>query len=186
MTFGPKINIEEVIKGCIENERNAQEILYKKYFPTMMSMTHRYTQDPDKAMDIVNNGFLRVFKKIHLYKNQGSLEGWIRRLIFHALSDYFRSKKSSVKFMVLEDYNLNDQTSSHDQLYYDDLMKLVEGLPNMTKNVFVKYAIEGFNHREIGKIYDISEGTSKWHLSNARKILIERIAKQSELNKYAK
>ena len=186
MAFGPKNTVEDVIQGCINNERKAQETLYKEFFPAMMSMCYRYTHDPDKAIEIVNNGFLRVFQKIHLFKHEGQLGGWIRKIVFHALSDYFRSRQSSVRFMVIEDREYSVNPSANEQLYYDDLMDLVNGLPRTTKNVFIKYAIEGYNHREIGEIFNISEGTSKWHLNNARKLLKKKLAQQSELNKYAK
>jgi DNA-directed RNA polymerase specialized sigma24 family protein len=81
---------EELIAGCLQNDRHFQEVFYKRFFPTMMRMCRRYTQDPDEAMTIINNGFLRVFKKLDTYSFKGSLEGWVRRLVFHSLSDFYR------------------------------------------------------------------------------------------------
>ena len=180
-----KFTDNELIQGCIANDRFYQEFLYKKYFPKMIAMCHRYTQDPDKAMDIVNNGFLKVFKKIHQFQGKGSFEGWIRRIVFHALSDYFKSENTYLKFMVFDRADREEQAKAPEQLYYDDLMKFVEELPYMSQQVFMKYAIEGYNHREIGELLGISDGTSKWHLSNARKILKSKITNQREFKRYA-
>ena len=79
----------DLVEGCLKNDRFSQEMLYRKYFPAMMRMIQRYTQDREAAMDILNTGFLRVFKKLDTFAFSGSLEGWIRRLIFHSLFDYF-------------------------------------------------------------------------------------------------
>lgn len=179
-----KYDEREIVKGCVQNERYFQELLYKQHFDTMMRMCMRYTKDKDKAMEIVNNGFLRVFQKLHTFAFKGSLEGWIRRLVFHCLSDYFRKDSKYLQFMVFEERDQSSQERAHSNLYAEDILKLVDTLPPATQQVFKLYAIDGYTHVEISKRIGISVGTSKWHLSNARKIL-KKLIDQNNLRQYA-
>jgi len=166
---------EELVEGCLKNRRLSQEMLYRKYFSSMMRMCLRYTQDKSIALEILNTGFLRVFKKLEKYSFNGSLEGWIRRLIFHSLSDYFKKHNNQVHFLDLEDRDGPAPDNALSQLYLEDILKLVSYLPDATREVFYLYAIEGYTHVEIGKQLGISTGTSKWHLSNARQKLKQLI-----------
>lgn len=175
----------KVIHGCVQNDRWAQEKMYKTFFSAMMRMCRRYTSDDNLAMEIVNDGFLKVFKKIGTFSGKGSLEGWIRRIVFHTLSDHFRKKSSKIKFIEIEDKEITIKDIVTKDLYYDDLMKLINSLSDATKNVFVLYAIEGYTHKEIGERLGISDGTSKWHLSNARMLLKEMIIKQEKKRMHA-
>lgn len=175
---------KELVEGCVRNDRQCQEILYRKYFPTMLRMCMRYTDDRDKALEIVNNGFLRVFKKLHTFSFKGSLEGWIRRLVYHSVSDYFRSNKQKIRFLDLEDRDDAVEQTALDKLYVEDILKLVDLLPPATQQVFRMYAIEGYTHVDISKELGISTGTSKWHLSSARKKLKELIRNNSTNTRY--
>lgn len=174
----------EIIAGCIRNERKFQELLYRRHFNTMMPMCLRYANgDRERALEMLNDGFLRVFKKIDLFQFKGSLEGWIRRLVFHAISDYFKSNGRYLENVVFDEVLPEPKNSVYTEgvfstLFYDDLLRCVELLPPATRQVFKLYAIEGFNHIEIGEQLGISVGTSKWHLSAAREKLKELIAKQ--------
>ena len=164
-------SLDKIIKGCIANKRQAQEILYKQYFPKMYSLCLSYTRDEDKAMMICNDGFLKVFKNVSAFAHKGSFEGWIRRIIFSSISDFFRKENKYLKMMIFEEAEKNCNEDITDKLYYDDLLKLVNKLPGNTYKVFSLYAIEGYTHKEIGVLLNISSGTSKWHLSEARKKL---------------
>jgi len=134
----------------------------------MMSMCMSYTSCKDTAMLILNEGFLKVFQNIGKYENKGSFEGWIRRICFRCLSDHFRKEKSYVQFLVFEDFDKREKTNALNDIYYEELVQLIELLPSTTAKVFRLYAIDGFKHREIAEQLNISEGTSKWHLSEAR------------------
>lgn len=162
---------KELVEGCIRNNRHYQEMLYRKYFPTMMRMCLRHTEDKDLAMEIVNNGFLRVFQKIETFSFSGSLEGWIRRIVFHSLSDHFRQHTRQIPILELDGRDAPSRPEALSGLYYEDIMHLVDQLPDPTREVFRLYAIEGFTHAEIGEQLSMSSGTSKWHLSIARKQL---------------
>jgi RNA polymerase sigma factor (sigma-70 family) len=179
-----KYDEREIVEGCVRNERKAQEVLYREHFDTMMRMCMRYTNDKDKAMEIVNIGFMRVFQKLHTFEFKGSLEGWIRRLVFHCLSDHYRKNSKYLQFMVFEERDQSTVEKAHSNLYAEDILKMVDTLPPATQQVFRLYAIEGFTHVEISKNTGISVGTSKWHLSNARKIL-KKLIDQNNLRQYA-
>jgi RNA polymerase sigma-70 factor (ECF subfamily) len=173
-----------IIEGCVNNDRKCQELLYRQFFDTMFGMCIRYTRDEDLAMQIVNDGFLRVFKKIDQFRFEGSLEGWIRRLVFHALSDHYRKVNRECKFIDIEKAaRVGQREQILSNLYLQDVYKLISNLPDATRAVFELYALEGYKHAEIGDQLGISEGTSKWHLSNARKLLKEMIASRQEINR---
>ncbi|GLR20094.1 RNA polymerase sigma factor [Portibacter lacus] len=172
-------SLDKIISGCIANKRRYQEELYKMYFSKMIAMCLRYTSDQDTAMMVVNDGFLKVFKNIQNFENRGSFEGWVRRIIFTSLSDYFRKENKYLKFMIFEEPEKKSDETILERLFYDDLILLINRLSGNTHKVFSLYAIEGFNHREIAEKLCISEGTSKWHLSEARRKLKE-IIKESK------
>jgi len=172
----------ELIDGCLANSRRHQEVLYRRFFPKMMSMVMRYAGDEDRAMEILNNGFLRVFKKLEQYKGTGSFEGWIRRIVYHAVSDYYKKESRYLKFIVLDEKDRDVPSDGLDRLYYEDILQLVEKVPAKSREVFKLFAIEGYTHDEIGKMLGISSGTSKWHLSNARDYLKKSISKRYKIS----
>jgi RNA polymerase sigma factor (sigma-70 family) len=175
----------ELITGCIRNDRMCQEALYRRYFPTMMRLCARYTDgDKERALEIVNDGFLRIFKKINTFEGKGSLEGWIRRLMIHAVSDYFKAHKKYIENTFFEEENilatLPKTTTTEGvtaNLYFEDLMRLVDTLPPATKEVFGLFALEGYKHEEIAEQLKISVGTSKWHVATAKEKLKALISK---------
>ncbi len=138
----------------------------------------RYTRDEEVAITICNDGFLKVFKRIETFSGKGSFQGWIRRIVYHAMSDHFRKEAKYIQFMVFDDYEKESQGEALEDLYLQDLLELVGQLPHMTRTVFEHYAIEGYNHREIGEKLGISDNTSKWHLANARKKIKEMLDRQ--------
>jgi len=162
---------QELVQGCTNNDRKHQELLYRKYFDSMMHMCLRYTEDRDIAMQIVNNGFLRVFKNIDRFSFKGSLEGWIRKIVYHSLSDYYKKHSKYIQFLVFEEKEEAIPETALSNMYAEDILNLVNELPPATKTIFQLYAIEGYPHKEIAEQLNISIGTSKWHLSTARKTL---------------
>lgn len=168
----------ELIQGCKDNIRSYQEALYRKYLPVVKAMCLRYTQDEDMLISIINNGFLKVFKGIHKYKATGSFEGWLRKTTYHALCDYFRKENKYLKNTFFDLPEKSEKSEALSDLYYSDLLDLVDLLPETTSIVFKKYAIEGYTHKEIGESLGISDGTSKWHLFEARKKLKQMLKKK--------
>lgn len=172
---GQTSELQELIEGCIRNERSAQEKLYRLFYPRMMAMIRRYIDEEQQAEEVLNNGYLRAFQKIAQYTFQGSFEGWLRKIVFHAVSDYVKQNaRYSEKIMLVEkdQYVHKDHA---DKLYYNQLLQLVQELPDATRAVFNMYVMEGYSHKEISKMLGISEGTSKWHLSEGRRVLKDKI-----------
>ncbi len=169
--------LEQLIQGCIRNERSAQEKLYHLFYPKMMAMVRRYIDHEEQAEEVMNNGYLRAFQKLGQYNFQGSFEGWLRKIIFHAVSDYVKQNHRYSEKVVLVEKDEMVHKDHADKLYYDQLVKLVQALPDATRTVFNMYVMEGFTHKEIGNLLGISEGTSKWHLSEGRRQLKEKIEK---------
>ena len=186
----PEYTEAEIVAGCVQNDRTFQELLYRRHFAKMMQMCLRYTNgDRDRALQILNDGFLRIFKKINTFEFKGALEGWIRRLVFHAISDYFKANRQYMDLVVFEEpehtFTVHSTPTREDggltNLYFEDILKLVDMLPPATREVFRLYAIDGYNHSEIAKQLGISVGTSKWHLSTAREKLKTLISENNNL-----
>jgi RNA polymerase sigma factor (sigma-70 family) len=174
-------DLDALINGCLSQQRSSQEQLYKLLFPKMMAMVRRYVDynNYHLAEEILNNGFLKIFQKIDSYKFEGSFEGWCRRIVFNSMADYLRSHvKYSKKTLFVEKDELVDNNIAS-KFAYNDLIKLINQLPETNKVVFNMYAIDGYTHKQIAEHLNISEGTSKWHLFEARKVLKQKIEKLS-------
>lgn len=164
--------ISQIVKGCKCNDRRSQRQLYEHCFSDLLALCRRYTGDNDVILTIINDGMLKVFKHIDTFDISRAIKPWVRTIVFRSLSDYFRKDKSIVRVLMLEDFDQGmSATTILDDLGYEDLLGVVELLPPMSKRVFILYAIEGYMHCEIAKQLGISIGTSKWHLSTARKKL---------------
>lgn len=164
-----------LIEGCRREDRLCQEKLYKYYFDRMIGIVRRYTSDQDAAISILNNGFLRAFRKIAQYSHKGSFEGWLRRIIIHAAADYFREHKTQLSSQLPE----NLTGPQPEPMVYKDLLQVLERLPNATRIVINLFIIEGYSHREIAAMLGISTGTSKWHVSEGKRLLKEMLHVQS-------
>ena len=174
---GQTTELQDLIQGCIRNERAAQEKVYHLFYSRMMGVVRRYIDQPEQAEEVLNNGFLRAFQKVAQYTFQGSFEGWLRKIVFHAVSDYVKQNARYNEHIVLVEKDEYIQKDHADNLYYNQLLQLVQALPVATRSVFNMYVMEGFAHKEIGKMLGISEGTSKWHLSEGRRLLKDKIEK---------
>ena len=142
-------------------------------------MVRRYTDDEDEIIDILNDGFLRVFKKVNQFQHKGSFEGWIRRIIYHSVSNYYRNGNKDMKFLIYKDeFEKEPSTSPNHSLYYEDLLALVDDLPEKHMKIFHLYAIDGLSSKEISEQLNINNNTCRWYLSEARKILQEKYSKK--------
>jgi RNA polymerase sigma factor (sigma-70 family) len=175
---------EQLIKGCTESNAVAQKCLYETYANKMMGICLRYASDADEAQDILQDGFVKVFEKIGTFKSKGSLEGWIRRIFVNtALDNYRKTKalKQSVEIDAVE-YMLPAQDFILESLAAKELLKILKMIPAGYRTVFNMYAIEGYSHKEIAEVLDISVNTSKSQYSRAKSYLrniiesMERVA----------
>ena len=169
----------ELIKRALKNNREAQHVLFEMHAPKMLSVCRYYIKDLQQAEEAMLNGFFKVFTQLKTFRNEGSFEGWIRRIMVRESLSYLRSKRS---FEQLEDHvsELADveylETSLvESQWNASDIQQLIDSLPDGYRAVFVMYAIEGYKHHEIAELLNISEGTSKSQLFKARKLLQQQI-----------
>lgn len=163
----------ELINGCINNNRKAQEQLYKQFYGAMASICLRYTKNREDAIEVLHNGFLKVFKNIQTFDaGKASLYTWIRTIIINSAIDFLRQReKFYVKVELEKVEEPGVDSDAVQRMSAQELLHLVQQLPAATQAVFNLYVIEGYNHKEVANLLGISEGTSKWHLSEARRQL---------------
>jgi RNA polymerase sigma factor (sigma-70 family) len=169
-----KKQAEKLVKGCINNERTAQEALYKLFHADMLRVCYSYVPDKELAKEAFNNGFLKVFQSIQNFDiEKGELGGWIRKIMIYTSIDLSRKELKFSSTLVLEK-NEDDffiSPSVLEKLYFEDILQNIRSLPRATQMVFNLSVIDGFTHKEIGEQLHISEGTSRWHLAEAKRKL---------------
>lgn len=169
-----------LIRKATEQDRGAQKKLYDRYAPKMLSICRMYIKDIHFAEDVLLKAFFKVFKNLNTYRNEGSFEGWMRRIVVREAIDFLRSQKRRGFSVELSDGNVpvaEDVFSTKVEI--DALQGYIDELPEGYKAVLVLYAVEGYKHAEIARMLQISEGTSKSQLSKARKILSGKLATTS-------
>jgi RNA polymerase sigma factor (sigma-70 family) len=169
-----------LIKECISGNRIAQKKLFEKFAPKMMFVCLRYCKNQNDAEDVLQEAFVKVFSSISNYKQEGSFEGWIRRIFVNSCLDFLRKQKQMSFTASLDDvdFKLTDEYSTSQNIEAEDLMKIIELLPKGYQVVFSLFAIEGYSHKEIGELLSISEDTSKSQYFRARaslKAYLEKI-----------
>lgn len=170
---------EEVIKRCLNNEPQAQEAFYRLYAPKMFGICLRFTRNKMEAEDVLQDGFIKIFTYLKDYRKEGSLEGWVRRTMINTAINYYKKKVKRFNEMDIDqaDYVKFDDESVLDKLSANELLSLIQELPDGYRMVFNLSVIEGYTHREIGEKLKISENTSKSQLSRARNVLQTKIKK---------
>ncbi len=169
--------LEELIEGCKKQDYRAQKNLYDFYAPTMFAVCLRYVKEMAEAEDILLKSFMKVFDNIKKFRGEGSLEGWIRRIVVNESLMYLRQNKVLHLAVDVESAQAVSEVRA-DHLEAEDLLGLVQELPAGYRTVFNLYAIEGYSHAEISDMLGISEGTSKSQLSRAKAMLRNMIEKQ--------
>ena len=170
---------KEFIERCLKNEPQAQEALYRQYAPKMFGICLRFTRNKMEAEDVLQDGFIKVFSYLKDYRNEGSLEGWIRRTIINTAINFYKKKVKRFNEMDIEkaDYVNHDDETILDKLSANELLNLIQELPDGYRMVFNLSVVEGYTHKEIGDMLNISENTSKSQLSRARNVLQTKIKK---------
>jgi RNA polymerase sigma-70 factor (ECF subfamily) len=168
----------DLISGCIDGDRRMQEELYRRFSPRMYAVCLRYAGSAEEAEDILQEGFIKVFKKLNTFRKEGSFEGWIRRIFVNTAIEHFRRKKYLQPVTEKEENTIEGSyLSVLDTLAERDIMELVQQLSPGYRTVFNMYVVEGYTHKEIGDMLGISEGTSKSQLSRAKVILQDMVKK---------
>lgn len=173
---------EAIIAGCVRGERNAQEELYKKHSPVMFAICLRYAVDYYQAEDILQEGFIKVYANIHQFRNEGSFEGWMKRIFVNMSIEWIRKNKMMNEMQDVETVHLTTyQQDDFHHLAAADLMNMVQSLSPGYRTVFNLYVIEGYAHNEIAEMLGISEGTSKSQLARARYLLQKMINRNHKI-----
>ena len=167
------VSHHDLIQGCIRNDRRAQEALYKNFYETLAIICMRYTKNQQDAKEVLQNSFLKAFQQIGTFdESKASLYTWLRTITVRCAIDFLRRQKKTITTQELsEDHGEAVDAEALQRMTSQQVLQLVQKLPATTQAVFNLYIMEGYNHREIGELLQISEGTSKWHLSEARKLL---------------
>jgi RNA polymerase sigma-70 factor (ECF subfamily) len=170
-----------LVKKCLNGDQRAQRMLFEKFAPKMLGVCMRYSKNSEQAEDVLQDGFVKVFTKLNYYKGDGSLEGWIRRIIVNTALDQIRKNTKFQDNVALDDvdYRLELKGNVLEDLAAEDLLELINEMPEGYKIVFNMFAIEGYSHKEIAKELKISENTSKSQYSRARSYLKKKL---EELN----
>ncbi len=172
-------NNTELIQKASKNNREAQHILFEVYAPKMLSVCRYYVKDVQNAEEAMLNGFFKAFTRLDSFKNEGSFEGWLRKIMVRESISLLRRQKQ-IEFSIEDDETSNEfSTTIETNLEVNEIQQLIDELPEGYKMVFVMYAIEGYKHHEIAELLNITEGTSKSQLFKARQWLQEKI---KELN----
>lgn len=174
-------NEKLLVSRAASGNRQAQRFIYEHYAPKMLSVCRQYIRDLQFAEDVMVQGFVKVFRNLKNFRNEGSFEGWIRRIMVREAIDFLR-KKQFVEFDEEKvDARSHSEADISTSLETEEIQALIDALPEGYKMVFVLYAIEGYKHKEIAEVLKISENTSKSQLYKARKVLQEKLAAQNRV-----
>lgn len=174
---------KSLIDGCTRQDAKAQYQLYRALYPLMMSICTRYERNKQDAVARMNTGFLKVLENIGKRRPEVPFEVWTRRILINTvIDDHRRNKKRKELEVVQEEFDSTDRSEVNDYLRHmeaESFAELLRTVPPMSRDVFNLFAIDGYSHQEIAEMLHISEGTSKWHVSNARGILQKAIARMA-------
>jgi RNA polymerase sigma factor (sigma-70 family) len=172
----------ELIKGCLEGKNDIQKLLYKKYASTMFGICLRYFEAREEAEDALQEGFIKVFTNLDSFRSEGSLEGWIKRIMVNTALNLLRNHQKYLLHTDIEEVEhlIKDESDFLDKFSEEELLKLLQELPHGYRLVFNLYEIEGYSHKEIAEMLEISVSTSKTQLLKARKVLQRKLI---ELNR---
>jgi len=167
---------QQLVEGCLRNEPRCEEALYARFSGRMYAICLRYARHHLEAQDLLQDGFIKVFEKLSSFRLEGSLEGWVRRIMVHTAINQYRKKAFQNERFGYEELPESPVAPlALERLGREELLTLVEGLPDGYRLVFNLYAIEGYDHREIAELLGIGESTSRSQLAKARRMLQQRM-----------
>ena len=174
--------LQKLISLCLKQDRMAESALYKYCFSKLMPVCHKYYKSKDDSLEQLNKSFYKILNNLQKFDESKSFDGWIKTITINTIIDEFRLNNKRNALFIDKDYeevelnfhpfNLNEAEA---KLTADDIQIHIQQLPESSKMVFNLYVVDGYNHKEIGAMLGISDGTSKWHLNNARKILKKKL-----------
>jgi len=181
-------DIKNIIKGCLAGDRRDQELLYRRHSAKLYAVCLQYSGNDEEARDILQEGFIKIFENLRNYKHEGSFEGWMRKIVVNTALEKFRSRHNLFRvddIDTISEPEADPDTEDYSGLEAMELLFIIRELPPKYRMVFNLYAIEGYSHKEIGDMLNISEGTSKSNLSRARIILQRKVGTYTGIRRKA-
>jgi RNA polymerase sigma factor (sigma-70 family) len=177
------------VEGCAQNNRESQKIIYSSFYGYAMAICDRYTNSQQDSVEILNDGFLKVFRELHRYEPaysdvMSSFKGWLRKIMVYTAIDHFRKNQKHQVVMQLDiiDYQITSITEDAlDKLSYEEIIRAIQELSPGYRTVFNLFVIEGLSHEEIAAKLEISTGTTKSNLFKARKQLQKILLRKNEI-----
>lgn len=170
---GNAINTHQLVRGCSSNDRRSQELLYRQFYNPMMAVCFRYVRNREDAIEVLHTGFLKVYQNIGSFdETKSALFTWIQTIMVRTSIDFLRKKNplgQAVEWTEATEPEIEAEVLINKS--GEEILYFLTQLSPSTATVFNLYVIEGYNHKEIARLLAISEGTSKWHLSEAKKKL---------------
>lgn len=177
---------QEIIQGCIKGDRKFQQGLYNMLSSKMFAVCLRYANEYNSAQDLLQEGFIKVFRNIEKFRGEGSFEGWVRRIFVNTAIEHYRKQ---VNMYALHDSDVKSyeyyDDNAFENLKREDIVKMIQQLSDGYRTVFNLYVVEGYSHKEIGDMLGISEGTSKSQLARARYLLQKMITDTNAVSKHS-
>lgn len=175
MNTSDQSDLIRIIDGCARGDRKCQQAIFERLYSRMLGVCMRYVGDSDQAKDLLQEGFIKVFDNIKMYNHKGSFDGWVRRIIVNTTIDSLRKNRQS--FIRIDDDNYDrlegddDSEIAWNHTLEGEAQRALEAVSNLSpayRAVFNLYVMEGYSHKEIAEMLDISEGTSKSNLAKAK------------------
>ena len=176
---------ELMLAGCLRNNAAAQEALYNRFSPRMLGVCYRFAKNREDAEDMLQEGFIKVFTQMHQYRNEGALEGWIRRIVVHTCINVLKkNKKFSDSVDIIHANSLHVKEDMIPSIMQaKQVVECIRILPMGYRTVLNLYAIEGFSHKEIANLLDIEESTSRSQYTRAKAMLEEILIRKKIIQK---
>ena len=181
------LEYKDLIEACVKGDRLAQRNLYDIFSKRMYVICLRYTKSQQEAEDVLQESFIKIFKNLSGYRGESRLDYWIKRIVINTALNSQRKKLYMYPMVDIEDVkNEFDQSKALSNYQMEELLKMIRELPTGCQTVFNLFAIEGYSHKEIAEMLEVSEGTSKSQFARARKLLQEKIAEEEKTERYEK
>lgn len=172
--------IHKLVQGCKDGDPNSQRALFEQFYGMLLGICLRYATDRDEAKDILQEGYVKIFNNIKHFQFTGSFEGWMKRIMINTAIDQYRKNQNEPYWHDIDaSQELGTAEEALQNLNQEDLLKVVQALPEGYRMVFNLYVIEGYNHQEIAEMLTINEGTSKSQLAKAKKMLQKKLEGES-------
>ena len=168
------MSLEKLIKKCKQGDKKSQSEVYQLFAGKLFALCLKYSKNYQEAQDNLQDGFITIYKKIDQYQFKGSFEGWLKRIVINTALQKYR-EKNVLNLISDEIPDKVEVEVDETTLSLDYLLKIIQELPNQYRLVFNLYVLDGYSHREIAEMLEISEGTSKSNLSRARQILKRKV-----------